>query len=179
MAKDFSLEYGTALYSLAVEEKCSQRIFEDFSSVSEVMDKNPELLRLLANPRLGASERADVIGKVFEGKIEKNLLNALKLLAEKRRCGCISKCCEVYKRLYCEDNGILPVKAFSAVELSDAQKARLIEKLRKQTGMEILLNCKVDPSCIGGIRLEYGGKRYDASVRGRLEGLSRSIKSSE
>lgn len=179
MAKDFSREYGTALYQLAVEEKVSKEIFDDFQLVSEVFKTNPEFGRLLSNPRLSASERADTVGKVFEGKINHDLLNALKILAEKRRCDTVEKCCEVYKRLYCENNGILPVTATTAVGLSDAQKAKLSQKLRAKTGSEILLTCKVDPTCIGGIRLEYGGKRYDASVRGRLTDLQRSIRNTD
>ena len=179
MAKDFSREYGTALYQLVVEEKASKQIFDDFQRVSEVFQVNPEFGRLLSNPRLSASERADTVGKVFDGKINRHLLNALKILAEKRRCDTVTKCCEVYKRLYCEDNGILPVTATSAVGLSEAQKERLSKRLREKTGSKILLTCKVDPRCIGGIRLEYGGKRYDASVRGRLTDLARSIKNSD
>ncbi len=179
MAKDFSREYATALYSLAVEEKCSERIFHELEDVSRIFEQNPEFSRLLMNPRLGATERAAAIGDVFGGKVDKNLLNALKLLAEKRRCDCVPKCYEVYKRLWCEDNGVLPVKAVSAVKLSDEQLERLSRKLEAQTGKKVLVECRVDPACIGGIRLEYGGKRFDASVRGRLEGLSRAIKSAD
>lgn len=179
MVKDFSREYGTAVYQLAVEENCSKEVFDDFQKVAEVFGQNPEFIRLLSNPRLSAAERAETVGKVFGGRINKTLLNTLKILAEKRRCDAVGKCCEVYKRLYCEDNNILPVTAVSAVGLSEAQKERLSEKLRKKTSSEILLSCKVDPSCIGGIRLEYGGKRYDASVRGKLSDLGRAIKNSD
>ena len=179
MSKDFSREYGTALYQLAVEEKSAKEIFDDFQLVSDVFKTNPEFSRLLSNPRLSANERAETVGKVFGGRINHDLLNALKILAEKRRCDSVTKCCEVYKRLYCEDNGILPVIATAAVELSDSQKAKLTEKLKSKTGSEILLECRVDPRCIGGIRLEYGGMRYDASVRGRLTDLARSIKNSD
>ena len=61
--------------------------------------------------------------------------------------------------------------------MSQSQKKRLIDTLAKNTGSSILLSCKVDKSCIGGIRLEYGGKRYDASVRQKLESLKRSLTS--
>ncbi len=179
LAKDFSREYGTAVYQLAVEENCSKQVFDDFISVAEVFRRNPGFKRLLSNPRLSAGERAETVGRVFEGRINVNLLNALKILAEKRRCDTVEKCCEVYKRLYCEDNGILQAVASSAVELSEEQKQRLVEKLKASTKKEILLECRVDPSCIGGIRLEYGGKRYDASVRGRLSELGRAVRNSD
>lgn len=177
--KDFSREYGTALYRLASEENASEAVFDDFSGVDAVFKKNPEFIRLLSNPRLNAHERAETVEKVFGGKINRNLLNFLKILAEKRRSGSVGKCFEVYKQLYCEDNGILPVKAYAAVEMSAEQKARLAEKLAKTTGKKILLETYTDPDCIGGIRLEYMGKRYDASIRGRLSGLLGNLKSPE
>lgn len=179
MAKDFSREYAAALYQLAAEENCSKEIFDDLQRVSRIFEDNREFSRLLSNPRLGAGERADTVRNVFGGKVNPYLLNALKILAEKRRIDSLPKCCEVYKRLYCEDNNILPVTATSAVELTEEQKARICEKLKNKTGSEIMLTCKIDSSTIGGVRLEYGGKRYDASVRGRLTGLERAIRDSE
>lgn len=179
MAKDFSREYAAALYQLAAEEGCSKEIFDDLQLCTRVFEDNREFSRLLSNPRLGAAERAGTVGEVFGGKINNYLLNALKILAEKRRIDSLPKCCEVYKLLYCEDNNILAVTATSAIALSDEQKARICEKLKNKTGSEILLTCRIDPSTIGGVRLEYGGKRYDASVRGRLAGLERAIRDSE
>ena len=175
MTKDFSREYGTALYGLSVEENTSERVFNEIREVCGIYLRSPDFVRLLSNPRLSASERAETVDSVFGGKIDGNLLNFLKILAEKRRSDILPKCFEVYKKLYCSDNGLLPVTAFSAVDLSENQKNRLEEKLKAKTGREILLTCKTDPSCIGGLRLEYDGKRYDASVRGRLGGLLKEI----
>ena len=179
MKNDYSREFGTALYALAVEEGVSERVFGEFGDIKAVFADNPGFVRLLSNPRLSAAERAETVGKVFDGKIDGSLLNALKLLAEKRRCDCVPKCYEVYKRLYCDDHNIVPVTAVSAVKLSEAQRARLVEKLEKSTGSKILPDERTDSSIIGGMRLEYGGKRYDASVSGRLRALERQIKNSD
>lgn len=175
MTKDFSREYATALYSLAVDENESKKVFDELSEVSGIYSENPEFLRLLGNPRLSASERAETVGRVFDGKCSQNLLNFLKILAEKRRSDMLPKCFEVYKTLYCDDNGILPVTVSSAAPLSDVQRSRLVEALNKKTGREILLTERSDPSCIGGLRVEYAGKRFDSSVRGRLSGMLREL----
>ena len=49
-------------------------------------------MRLLSNPRLSRAERADVVENIFGGRINRYLLNALKILAEKRHCGMVDKC---------------------------------------------------------------------------------------
>ncbi len=177
MTKDYANEYGIALYKLACEENAQKQIFEDFAGVCLAFDQNPGLERLLSNPRLSACERAQAVENIFGGKANRYLVNMLKILAEKRLCRSIPRCRAEYERLYCEENGILAVTATSAVELSEEQKSRLIAKLSEKTGKRILLNCKVDKTCLGGIRLEYAGKRFDASVKNKLEALKKSLMS--
>lgn len=175
MDKDFSREYASALYSLAVDEGISKDIFNELNQVSDIYSENPEFVRLLNNPRLSAIERANTVGNVFSGKCNVFLVNFLKIIAEKRRSEIIPKCFEIYKKMYCEDNGILPVTVSSAAPLTEEQRARLIETLSKKTGKEILLSSRIDPSCIGGLSVEYSGKRFDSSVKGRLEGMLRNL----
>lgn len=170
-------EYGLALFNLACETSSQKEIFDDFSQVNEVFKTNSEMVRLLMNPRLSVNERAEVIENVFGGSINRYLLNMLKLLAEKRIIRSLENCWLSYRDRYCEANGILAATAVSAVELNEDQKSRLVEKLSKKTGCKILLTCRVDKACIGGVRLEYGGKRYDASVSSRLTSLKKSLTS--
>ena len=115
--------------------------------------------------------------EIFGGRANRYLVNMLKILAEKRIFHIVPKCRVEYEKLYCEANGILAVTATSAVELSESQKQRLIQKLSEKTGSKILLTCKADKACLGGIRLEYGGKRFDASVKNKLEAMKKSLMS--
>lgn len=177
MIKDYANEYGTALYKLAVEENVQSEIFEDLDGVSAAFRDNPELARLLSNPRLCADERAKTVEDIFGGRVNRYLVSMIKILAEKRICHIIPKCRAEYEKLYCEANGILAVTATSAVELSESQKERLVAKLKEKTGRQILLTCNVDKSCLGGIRLEYAGKRFDASVKNKLEAMKKSLMS--
>ncbi len=177
MTNDYANEYGTALYKLAAEENLGKVIFEDLNGVCRAFEGSPELIRLLSNPRLASDERAQTVESIFGGRANRYLVNMLKILAEKRMCHILPKCRQTYERLYCEANGILAVTATSAVELSEAQKSRLIAKLSEKTGRQIMLNCRVDKSCLGGVRLEYGGKRFDASVKSKLDAMKKSLMS--
>ncbi len=179
MNSNHSLEYGTALYRLAVETGTSEGVLSDLRGACEVFSKNPEFVRMLLSPAETPQQRAEAVDTAFAGKIDENLLNFFKILAEKRRFQIVFDCLKVYERLYCADNGITAVRAASAVPLSEEQKKELISALEKKTGRKILLDCRVDKSCIGGIRLEYDGKRYDASVRGKLAGILSAVRNSE
>ncbi len=179
MMKNYANEYGLALYNLGVEADCSKAIFEDFKSVAEVFESAPEFTRLLSNPMLTASERAEAVKSVFGGKINGYLLNMLMIFAEKRRFDMLPKCWLEYRKNYCRANNILPVTATSAAPLSEAQKKRLVEKLEAKTGSQVLLSCVVSSKCLGGIMLEYDGKRIDASVKNRLANMRHKLMQSD
>ena len=71
---------------------------------------------------------------------------------------------------------MLPVKAVTAVPMTEDQIARLTEKLAKITGKTIEVQCRVDPAVLGGVRLDYDGKRVDGTVQSRLDAVSNLLK---
>lgn len=161
--------YGGALYSLARDEGLSGSILQELKVLDESFRQEPAFLRLLSSPNLSKQERCGIIDESFRDKVHIYVLNFLKILAEKGYTGQFSACCDAYKDLYNQDNGILPVTAVTAVPLSTAQAEKLTGKLSRITGKQIELVCRVDPSVLGGMRLDYDGKRVDDTVAHRLD----------
>ena len=60
--------------------------------------------------------------------------------------------------------------------MTEDQIARLTEKLGKLTGKTIDLSCRIDPAVLGGVRLDYDGKRVDGTVQGRLDAVDKLLK---
>jgi len=168
--------YAQALYDLAKEEGLGKKILEEMKVLREVFSQNPDYLRLLSTPNLSKDERISILDEGFKGKIEPYVLNFLKLLTEKGYVRKFSDCCDAYRELYNEDNGILPVRAVTAVPMTEAQKAKLTEKLVKITGKTIELNNVIDEKCLGGVRLDYDGKRVDDTVQHRLDAVRSLLK---
>lgn len=59
----------------------------------------------------------------------------------------------------------------STVRLTEEEQAILKERLRERFGEEFILRMRVDPSLIGGLRVEARGQVIDGSVAGKLEAL--------
>ena len=169
--------YGEALYDLARSEDLDSQVLAEISALNESFCQEPDFLRLLAAPNLTKEERCRIIDDSFRGKIEPYLLNFLKILAEKGYSRHFSHCFSAYEEHYNQDNGILPVTAVTAVPLSEDQARRLSDKLAGLTGKTIALRNQVDPQCLGGIRLDYNGKRLDDTVAHRLESIRNMLKS--
>ena len=64
----------------------------------------------------------------------------------------------------------------TALALNADQAQRLTEKLAKVTGKTIDLVNRVDPSVLGGVRLDYDGKRLDDTVSHRLDSIGALLK---
>lgn len=168
--------YGQALYDLALEEHTESTILEELKILSRSFSCEPDFLKLLSLSNLSKQERCDILDDCFRGKIHSYLLNFLKLLTEKGYVRHFEECVKSYESCYNEDSGILPVTAVTTVPLTKAQAAKLSEKMAKITGKRIDLTNRVDPSCIGGVRLDYNGKRLDDTVFHRMEALGRLLK---
>ena len=161
--------YGESLYALAKEENLSQPIGPQLKGLQLSFRQEPDFIRLLSSPNLSKAERCQILDTSFRGKVHPYLLNFLKILTEKGYIRHFSDCCDAYTELYNQDNGILSVTAVTAVALSPAQTEKLTEKLCRVTGKHIELRNRIDPSCVGGVRLDYDGKRLDDTVSHRLD----------
>lgn len=168
-------EYGEALYELCKEENCAQEVLEQLDMVRALFQAEPKYPKILQDPALQKAERLAMLDEAFRGSVHPYLLNFLKLLCERSAVEALPGCADQFRTMYNEERGLLPVTATSAVALTEGQKQALMEKLSKLTGKTILLDNRVDPSLMGGIKVNYDGKELDGSVAGRLEALRRIL----
>ena len=167
-------EYGDALYSLAAEENCLDQVLEGLSLAVRAFQQEPGYLTLVQNPALPKEERLGLLDKAFEG-VHVYVLRLLKLLCERSSLSLAPGALEQYKTLLYQERGILPVEAISAVPLTEEQQQALRDKLAAMTGKTILLENKLDPSILGGVKLRYEGKELDGTAAGRLSALRRAL----
>ena len=168
--------YGEALYDLAKAEQLSKVILEQLTALDQAFRQEPKFLQLLAAPNLSKQERCGILDESFRGSLHPYVLNFLKILTEKGYPRHFSDCCQAYREHYNEDNGILPVTVVTALPLSQEQSAKLTGKLSVLTGKTVELLNRVDPAILGGVRLDYSGKRLDDTVAHRLESIRNLLK---
>ena len=169
--------YGQALYDLAKSEELAQTILQQITAMAQSFAQEPDFLRLLSAPNLSKQERCDIVDRSFRGKAHDYVVNFLKILVKKGYAKHFAACCDAYRELYNQDMGILTVRAVTAVPLTEDQSRRLGEKLGAMTAKTIDLQNTVDPHCLGGVRLDYDGKRLDDTVSRRLDAVGAMLKS--
>lgn len=169
--------YAQALFDLAQEENFSSVFMEQLQVLDKAFLEEPDFLRLLATPNINKTERCSILDESFRDRVHLYVLNFLKVLTEKGEILRFHNCVKQFRELYNEASGIISVHAVSAVELTDAQKQKLQQKLEAVTGKTVQLETRVDPACLGGVRLDYDGKRIDGTVKNRLEAMAAQLNS--
>ena len=60
----------------------------------------------------------------------------------------------------------------SAVEIDDATRQRVLAGLAKSYGTDLMVQYKITPALLGGLRIRVGNDVLDGSVQGRLTRLA-------
>lgn len=167
--------YGDALFMLAKELDEIDTIKVDFDTLCEALEQNSDYLKLLDTPSLSREARVKLVDTAF-GTLNKNLVNLVKILAERRLVYLIFKIREAYILAYDAHYNIERVEAISAIPLSAEQLNKLQVKLEKVTGKQIVVTNTIDSSILGGMKLRYLGIQLDGSIRTKLDKFEKSLK---
>lgn len=168
-------EYGEGLYELAREERLLDELHGELTEVSALLNEQPEFTRLLCSRAIERATRLKVVDETFGGQAHPFIVNFMKLLVEKERFHCFDDCVKWFHQRYNDELRIVEASVTSAVPLSDNDIEALRQKLAGISGRRVHLIASVDPSVIGGIRVEMDGKRYDNTIQNRLERMKYSL----
>jgi F-type H+-transporting ATPase subunit delta len=166
--------YARALFDAAQEKGRLEPVRAQLAEVVEAAAQVPELRELLRNPQLDPRARVEALQELLE-EGDELLRNFLLLLADKGRSRQLDEIAREFERLVAEEEGIIHAELTTAIDLSDEEAGQLVKQVEEASGRRIEARREVDPSLIGGIVLQVGSHRLDASVRGRLERLRREL----
>lgn len=168
-------EYGEALYELARDENLSLLIFEQMDDISALLKQQPEFIRLLCSRAIDRETRLKIVDDTFGNHVHPYVTNFMKLLVQREHFDAFLLCAQWFHQRYNDDNGIVEARVTSAVALEENELTALRVKLAHISGRQVKLITAVDPSLIGGVRVEMDGRRYDNTIQDRLGRLKRSL----
>jgi F-type H+-transporting ATPase subunit delta len=134
----------------------------------------PELAALLVNPETESRVKAEVLEQILGGG-EELVSNFARVVVEKGRAGELREIAAEFAALLAEQERVLDVELTTAGELSQAAFDRIVGDIEQKSGRKVAATHSVDPELIGGLVLQAGSLRLDASVRGRLERLRQEL----
>ena len=166
--------YAKAAFELAGAEDASGRWNEMLDLASSLVLEE-SMSSLLDSPHVSSGQivqlLSDTAGEAFDARFR----DYLTVLAENKRFSLLPEITDLYQKLREEADKLLRVKVVSAFALDEDQASRLKDALARRFDREILLECEVDSSVIGGAVVYAGGQVIDGSLKDRLTKLSNSL----
>ena len=166
--------YARALFESADEAGRLAAVHEQLGDFVAMVEEVPELGAVLTNPELDSKTKAVVLDDILGGADEL-IRNFIRLIAEKGRSGEITEIARELDELVARQDRVLRVELTTAFELSDEEARGIVGQIEKASGRSVDAVRHVDPDLVGGIVLQAGSLRLDASVRGRLERLRHDL----
>lgn len=168
--------YAKALYGLGHQRKMASVYHAQLSEVAKVLSQNETSAQFFSSTAISKSAKKEVLKGLFgQIKAESDVQAFLMLLVDKTRFSALPEIVKASQELFDADQGTTRGTLFSAQPLSDAAKTEYEKKASKILNKKILLETQIDPSLVGGVRLEVGGWTFDDSLQAHLEKISDKI----
>ncbi|MEZ5564206.1 MAG: F0F1 ATP synthase subunit delta [Gammaproteobacteria bacterium] len=177
--------YAQAVFEIARTDN-QLSAWSEFLALAAEIAASPAAGQYLAAPGADRFAMADGIAAIASDKLGNTPLLSggqgsvgngfLKVLAENQRLGVLPQILVRYEALKAEAEGSVEVILTSASEVSEAQQQRIIESLNKRFGRQVRLSVQLDPTLIGGARLQIGDRVIDGSVRTGLDKLATTLR---
>jgi len=167
--------YALALFQLAQKNDQLAHVEEDLREVKAVFKENGDLQALLALPKLSADRKKEIIRELF-ANANPLVVNTLQVLIDSKRINETVAVATEFAALSNDAQGIADAKVFSTRPLTDVERTSISTAFAHKVGKQTLrIENEIDPSLIGGIRLQIGNRIFDSSVSAKLDRLKKQL----
>lgn len=169
-------KYAKALIEVAAEDNAVVKYGEQLRSIAETLGVSAELGKVLLNPMYTLEER-QAVGDALCDKLGTSsaLKNFLRMLVERRGVRMFPDIDRAYSRLEDVLEGRVRAEVHAPTELAEATIAEVKEKLRAETGKDVILTFKKAPELIGGFVVRMDNLILDGSIKAQLVSMKEKL----
>ncbi len=167
--------YAKALFDRSIETSSLDVVKNDIDHLNALVAESREFVLFLQSPLYKKSSKQDALKKLF-ASADQLTLNVFLLMAEKHRESMIPEMGVAFLRMYNNHNQIVEVTVESAVSLDNKTIMEIETYVKAQSNAKtIQLTQNINPSLIGGLTIEFGGKIYDNTVSNQLRKIKKEL----
>lgn len=174
MAQLVAQRYAEALFELALEHNNMDICLEKLILLGEFF-KDDEFAVVIKHPEVKADEKFNILKNCANEGTPDDVLGLVRLLADKGRVASIPAIVCEFQAMVDEHNRLLEAHVYSAASLSESQSERVKAMLQKKYGKAIKLEQHLDPTIIGGLRIQVGDDMLDTSIKKNIEDIRSSL----
>jgi F-type H+-transporting ATPase subunit delta len=166
--------YAEAVFQQA-RDSGSLAKWSEMLALAAALAVDPQIEPLARNPKVGEDEFTQLLLGICGDGLTEEGRNLLRLLVVNDRLVALPAIAELFEDLRAEVENTLEAEVVSAFEMDNKQIKRLAALLEDKLGRTVELTASVNPDLIGGVIIRAGDTVIDASLRGRLKGLSSQL----
>lgn len=166
--------YAAAIFSLAVADKKEQRVTDEISALAAATIGHVQLAEIIANPTIANAQKAAILALII-AKADQLTRRAVEVIAHGGRVSLIPAIALDVKARLAAHRGEVEAQITSARALGAATREQLAQSLARATGKTVTLKLREDASVLGGLRIEIGSLRFDATLAGALNRMSNNL----
>jgi len=177
----------------SIAKRYASGLIKTLKSEKEYQDIKKELEEFLVLLNSIEDFKAGMETLLFSKKQKREILDSLRQkiklnektyrflleLMEENRLVFLDTMIQLLEELWFEKNGIEKLKVYSAVPIIEKLENKLIKNLEESFNKKIIIEKKVDPSLIAGIKIQRGLVYYDFSIQGNLKKLKEALVADE
>lgn len=174
---------GDVIEQLAVEAEASvanqnnelDRLEEEIFQFSRIVASDLELRQILNSAKYSGEGKRVLVAKLLASKVSPSTSRLLAALVSGMRGRSIERTIAFYASAAAARKMRVIAHVKSAVELSQAQKAKLASSLSGKIGQPVRLNVELDPKVLGGLSIRFADELIDATIVNRLADAGRAL----
>lgn len=166
--------YANALYSVASKEKSLEKVEGELKKMMQMVNEHEGFGEFLKNPTISKFAKKDSMDNIMkEGKFSKPVHGLFSVLSENGRLPIAYEVMDTYMKLMKAYRGEVDAIVTSAQELNKNQLKQVEDSLQRhiESNEKLMLETKVDPAILGGLKVQIGTKFIDLSIASKVDKL--------
>ncbi len=171
--------YAKALYMLANDMGTAEQVHDDMRLVAKVCAENHELNVVFANPTIPYERKLAVVNELFGQHVCETTMVFLRFIVRKNRAINLRGISESFINIYRDEHGIVLSDLVTHQPIDETARRMVVDMVKEYTGKQVELNDHTDPKMLGGFKLEFDNKMYDARIRSKIRRLRQAFAKNE
>jgi F-type H+-transporting ATPase subunit delta len=168
---DVARVYARTLFDLATAADSVDATDEGIRAVVEAVRGHIDLRQALTDTQVPVEKKRDVLREIFGEQVTPEALSIVTLAVDRGHTDSLGDIARIFGEIAEEERGIVVADVTTAVELDDATRASIKDKLSASLGRPVALRERVDASIVGGAIIKVAGRVLDGSVASQLDAM--------
>ena len=161
-------KYTRALFEVADEQNALDQVHKGLQEIDAAFGQVPELADILTNPQVDWKNKLQLADTLAKGR-SALIVNFVDLVMDKERQFILSQVAGEFQRLLDLRAKRKEAVVTTVIPLPENERKLLEDKLKSVFAEDFVLENKVDPEILGGLKIQMGFTVIDGTVKRKLQ----------